>query len=39
MPVGQICAVPSHASKDPKEALAYRNNMFTKNEKMPYPHN
>ena len=23
----------SYASKDPKEALAYRNNMLTKNEK------
>ena len=28
MPVGQICAVPSHASEDPEEVLAYRNNSF-----------
>ena len=33
MPAGRICTLLSHASKDPKEALAYRNNMPTKNKK------
>ena len=40
VPAGQIYAVLSHASEDPEEALAYRDNMPTKKmkKKKPCPH-